>query len=413
LLEHEMRHNFSRIVSTISSRLGLSCLSLAEDAAQDALLQAARTWPHHGVPDNTSGWLYRVAYNRTLDRLRSAAVSKQSSQSSEDIIARMRDDHNAHEAAFEREIRDDVLLLIFSMCSPLFSLRAQVCLTLRYACGFSAEEIAALLFVKKTAVQQQIVRAKRMIQEREQELQQPTPDEFTERLDSVLMTLYLQFTAGYSAPISEGLIQLDACREALRLTHLLLGHRELASPQVHAIAALFSAQLSRFEARIGADGLPIPLDQQDRSQWQRPLIAAALQHLQQAGRGDHLSRYHLEAAIAVEHAIAPDLESTNWALVLEYYTMLEARYGAGVVTINRLVALSYAKSVEAAIEELNSIEASLGLENDYRLPALKADLLRRSGDQAAAAAQYMIASSLCKKPQIWQWLNQRRLNLSD
>lgn len=406
MIEHQFRLSFGEIVATLTRRIGVGRISLAEDSAQEALVAALRSWPFSGIPDNPAGWLYRVAYNRALDTLRSAGERLKHGESPDDLHF-LKDDKSGEvdAARFSTEIEDDRLRLIFTCCHPAISLRNQIALTLRLVSGFSPEEIAAALLTSKTAVMQQIVRAKRTLRGSDIPFELPPPKELPDRLNAVLKTLYLVFNGGYAAPEGEAAIREDLCVEALRLTNLLLRSPATALPVVHALAALFCAQLARFPARLDEEGKPIPLPRQDRTLWDKALVTKALHHHQRAAAGDTISPYHLEAAIAVEHCIAPSFEETNWQYILENYDGLLALTGSPIAALNRIVALSQVDGAEAALAELNRLQVESSLSAYYLLPAVRAALLDDLDRKDEAAEAYRQSRQLCRNSAFARWLD--------
>ena len=286
----------ARVVATLAKMTG--DVGLAEDLAQEALVEALRQWPRDGVPDNPGGWLTAVAKRRAIDQWRRRD--------------RLDDRYRAIAATLEEStdadwepIDDDVLRLVFTACHPVLSREAQVALTLRIVAGLSTEEIARMYFVPVATVQQRIVRAKKTIAAARIPFASPEPSEWKDRLAGVLAVVYLVFTEGYAATTGPEWMRTDLANEALRLGRMVaaLLPRE---PEAHGLVALMELQAARFAARTHPDGAPILLADQDRTRWDRSQIVrgrAALARADALGRGR--GPYALQAAIAECHAIAP------------------------------------------------------------------------------------------------------------
>ena len=406
MIEHQFRRSFGEIVATLVRRIGINRISLAEDSAQEALVSALRTWPYSGVPDNPAGWLYRVAHNRALDTLRAAGERLKHGDSA-DVLQNLEtmSDDQVNSLRFAKEIEDDRLRLMFTCCHPSLSVRSQIALTLRLVSGLSASEIAAALLSKKTAIQQQIVRAKKTLRSSDIPFEVPPTDELEDRLGAILKILYLVFNGGYAAPEGDTAIREDLCVEALRLTEDLLLSFTTAQSAVHALIALICAQLARFPARLDDEGKPVPLPKQDRALWNDMLIGKALRHHKDSIVGDRISPYHFEAAIAIEHCIAKSYEKTNWRNILENYDGLLALTGSPVVALNRIVALSKVHNAEIAMAELNRLEQENSLTDYYLLPAVRAALLEDMGKTEEAKSEYQRSRDLCRNSVFAGWLD--------
>lgn len=296
LTEHLFRHAAGRLVARLTRVLGPARLDLAEEVVQDALVRALETWPFGGMPENPAGWLFAVARNLALDRLRRAATLRRK--------LALLEPHHPAATATSRD--DDELVMIFLCCHPSLSRPARLALTLKTVGGFGIEEIAAALLTRPPAVAQQLVRAKRRIRREGLRLELPAPAALGSRLDSVLEVLYLLFTEGYAAHRGEDLTHAELCGEALRLTRILAGAEPTDLPAVHALLALMLLQSSRLPARVDAAGDLLRLEEQDRSRWDRAAIADGFRHLERAAAGEHISAFHVEAAIAACHAATVD-----------------------------------------------------------------------------------------------------------
>ena len=300
----------ARIIASLTRATG--DVGLAEDLAQDALLQALKRWPEDGVPENPGAWLTAVAKNRAVD------IWRRQGRLDARYEALAHDLGDSVSDAWQ-PIDDDVLRLVFTACHPVLSRDAQVALTLRVVAGLTTDEIARLYFLPRATVQQRIVRAKRTIREARVPFEVPEPAEWRSRLAGVLSVAYLVFTEGYAATSGDEWIRVELANEALRLARVLAGllPRE---PEAHALVALMELQAARFPARTDHEGNPVLLEQQDRSRWDRVQIRRgrlALSAADALGRGR--GPYALQAAIAECHAIAPSVAETDWQRIVLLY----------------------------------------------------------------------------------------------
>jgi RNA polymerase sigma factor (sigma-70 family) len=395
LVDHLFRREAGRMVAGLTRIFGPTHLDLAEDVVQEALLQALRTWPFRGVPDNPTGWLVQVAKNRALDALRRNA-----------LLASKEEDIRAWAAASaepgETEM-DDQLRLIFICCQSAVPPDARVALTLKTVGGFGVSEIARAFLAKEATVAQRLVRAKHRLQQAKPPFEVPPPSELPAALDSVLEVLYAMFNEGYSTHRGEELVRRDVCHEAIRLAHLVAGHPALDKPKAHALAALLHLQGARLASRVDSEGNLLLLSEQDRSTWDREMIAAGFHHLDRSARGDELSAYHLEAGIAAAHAAASSVEETDWPEILRLYDLLLDLKPSPVVALNRAVALAMVEGPEAGLAAL----APIRLDDYYLLPATEGELHARAGHrQEAAEAFRRSLEMVCPEPGR-RWLTER------
>jgi RNA polymerase sigma-70 factor (ECF subfamily) len=382
LVDHLFRREAGRMVAGLTRIFGPAHLGLAEDVVQEALLQALRIWPFRGVPDNPTGWLIQVAKNRALDALRRNAS-----------LAAKGEDIRAWAAALtgpepETEM-DDQLRLIFICCQSAVTPEARVALTLKTVGGFGVPEIARAFLAKEATVAQRLVRAKHRLQQVKPPFE--LPRDLPAALDSVLEVLYAMFNEGYSTHRGEELVRRDICLEAIRLARLVAGHPALDTPKAHALAALLHLQGARLASRVDAEGNLLLLSEQDRSAWDRGMIAAGFRHLDRSARGDELSVYHLEAGIAAAH----NAGETDWPEILRLYDLLLAAKPSPVVALNRAVALAMVEGPEAGLAAL----APIRLDDYYLLPATEGELHARAGHpHEAAEAFYRALEMTCPEP---------------
>lgn len=390
LVEHLFRHSSGRIVAGLTRALGAEHLDLAEECVQAAFVRALETWPYRGLPENPAGWLTEVARNGALDRLRREANLRRK-------LASL--DAPAGRAPAAGTGFDDEAAMILMCCHPAIPPESRIALTLKTVSGFSVAEIARALLSTETAAAQRVVRAKRVLRERGVVFALPSRAEIGERTSSALDVLYLMFNEGYAAQ-GEELTRADLCAEAIRLASILAATPATETPDAHALAALLCFQASRLSARVGTDGEVVLLPDQDRSAWDRGLIARGLTHLERAAAGTGLSAFHLEAAIAACHATAPSSASTDWAAILSLYDRLIEVNPSPVVRVNRAVAVSMVRGPQAALAELETASADPALARYGLLPAAQGEMWERAGEPVRAAASYRRALELpCSVPE--------------
>ncbi len=402
LVDHLFRRESGRMVAALTRSFGTGHLQLAEEVVQDALLQALRRWPFHGVPDNPVAWLYRVARNLALDRLRRHTLIRGKEDAVRESLSLAASASRAGappDARLDGEITDDQLRLIFLCCHPSISRDARIALTLKTVMGLSVGEIAGAFLSKDTAISQRITRAQRLIRKRKFPFEVPPPDELPARLDAVLEVLYLAFNEGYSAFEGEQLVRVDLCAEALRLTTCLAGSPPTDRPVVHALASLMRFQMSRLPARVDSSGELVRLADQDRSLWDPAHLRAGFGHLDLAARGSEQSVYHLQAIIAAHHASATGTETTDWATVVGYFDQLLEMHPSPIVALNRAVAVAHLHGPSAGLEAIEDIRDHPAVADYYLLPATRGELLSRLDRPFQAAEAFQEAlEGRCSAP---------------
>jgi RNA polymerase sigma-70 factor (ECF subfamily) len=370
---------------------------LAEDCVQDAIEKALGRWPVEGLPRNPAAWLTTVARNRALDVLR----RRQTEQAKLAEVAIMNELEPVVTAPGE-PIPDDRLRLIFTCCHPALPIESRVALTLKTIAGLSTAEIARAFLVTEPALSQRLLRAKRKISNAAIPYRVPPEHWLAERTSGVLAVIYLIFNAGYGMPSG------DLAAEALRLARLLV---ELMPDEDEArgLLALIMFQHARRDSRFTGEGDPIPMEEQDRSLWDRPLIDEGRWQLRRtASSGRPPGTYQLQAAIAGYHAVAADAAATDWAAIVIHYEALLVAQPSPVIALNRAVAVGFRDGPATGLVELDSLAAAPELAAYHLLPAARADFLRRLGRNAEASAAYREARDLAPTDGDRRFLERRR-----
>jgi RNA polymerase sigma factor (sigma-70 family) len=368
-------------------------VGLAEDLAQDALVVALETWPRAGVPDNPGAWLMATAKHRAIDTLRRGATLDRKRE----LIARELETAAEPDldAELDDDIGDDLLRLVFTACHPLLPTEGRIAMVLRLLGGLTTGEIARAFLVPETTVAQRITRAKRTLAEAAVPFEVPSGDERVERLASVLEVVYLIFNEGYSATAGGDWMRVELCEDALRLGRVLAQILP-GEGEVHGLVALMEIQQSRARARVGRDGAPVLLADQDRARWDRLLIARGLAALARAVETGPLGPYGLQAAIAACHARAPSTAATDWAQIAALYGALAAAAPSPVVELNRAVAISMAEGPEAGLAAVDALAGEPALRGYHLLPAVRGDMLARLGRREEASAEFARAAELTR-----------------
>jgi RNA polymerase sigma-70 factor, ECF subfamily len=401
-IEAVWRLESARIIAGLAGLL--RDVGLAEELAQDALVAALEQWPAEGIPANPGGWLMLTARHRAIDRIRR----------NERLAAKLnllgRELETAPDGATaefddvldEGRIDDDLLRLMFISCHPVLSTEARIALTLRLLGGLTTEEIARAYLSSEATVAKRIVRAKKTLADRGVPFEVPPPDERAARLASVLEVIYLVFNEGYAAMAGDDWMRPSLCGEALRLGRVLAGLMP-GEAEVHGLVALMEIQASRLAARVDADGLPVPLPEQNRGRWDQLLIRrgfTALLRAQGVGgapeAGGVPGPYVLQAAIAACHARARDAAETDWEQIALLYRALGTLAPSPVVELNRAVAVAMAFGPERGLEIVDGLAAEPALAGYHHLPSVRGDLLARLGRDGEAAAEFRRAAGLTR-----------------
>ncbi len=391
-----LRQSAPRALAAVVRRFG--DFADAEDAVQEALIEASRQWPAQGTPESPTGWLIAVASRRMTDKIRADSARR----AREERIAAEPEPGPTGEA-------DDTLALIFMCCRPELTPASAIALTLRAVGGLTTAEIAAAFLVPETTMGRRIARAKKTVEEAAEPFGLPAPAERMERLAAVLRVLYLIFNEGYAASEGPELARAELSAEAIRLTRIA----RLAlpdEPEVGGLLALMLLTDARRLARTDAAGELVPLDEQDRWRWDAAAIAEGHRVLNEAVAEGAVGPYQLQAAIAAAHDRARRPDDTDWGEILALYGLLEGVAPGPMVALNRAVAKAMAEGPDAGLVLLEELEPKL--EGHHRVHAVRAHLLELAGDGPGAHAEYERAAELTASLPEQRYLTRRAARLA-
>jgi RNA polymerase sigma factor (sigma-70 family) len=353
LIPNLFRSEFSKIVSVLCKTFGIQNIQLAEDITSDTFLTASETWSLKGIPENPKAWLYAVAKNKSRDHFKRNAIYDQK------IIPELKQerlDATLEEIDLSQiNIEDSQLRMLFTICNPVLSEQAQICLALRILCGLGIDEIASALLTSKSTINKRLVRAKEAYRKQGVELSLPNEKELVDRQINVLTIIYLLFNEGYYSSTAEHNTKKHLCLEAMSL--LLLFIRSNNIPEANALMALFCFHSSRFEAREDEFGNTILYEDQNSDKWSQELISKGEEYLQKSAFGKEITKYHLEATIAFWHTRPKD-NLEKWENILQIYNHLLQLEYSPVTALNRTYALSKVKGKKEAISEALKINLS-------------------------------------------------------
>lgn len=353
ILSNLFRTEYRKITAVLVRFFGFEHIEIAEDIVSETFLAAAEKWTANGPPENPAAWLYTVAKNKAKDYLKRNTIYTQKVQPVLQEASPIAEEPEIDLS--EKNIEDSQLQMMFAICQPAIPVEAQTGLALRILCGFSIDEIADAFLSNKETISKRLQRAKDKLRKDGTKLELPGADEIEKRLQAVLLTLYLLFNEGYYSMSGNAALRRELCLEAMRLNHLLLGYPATNLPAVNALFALMCFHASRFDARMDEAGEMILYDEQDVSLWNDELINRGTNYMIRASRGDQLSRYHLEAAIAYWHT-RKDPVPEKWESILQLYNKLLILEYSPIAALNRTYALAKAEGKETAIGEAEKLQ---------------------------------------------------------
>ncbi len=394
VVELLFRTKYGEVLAALLGRVGYEQFELVEEAVQTAFQKALEKWSADNLPQNPGGWLYVVARNSYLELLRrrqTEQVKLEQIQAEALILA-------DETAGFNEEMQpdivlDDLAMMILLCCNPQLNPKAQVCLTLKSACGFSVKEISRALGMQEEATKKIITRAKQQVAREQHAFSKLITERIESRFTFVQETIYAMFNEGYAASSGETHLRRDIAEEAIRLATIFL-HTTLTPPQqqgeLQALFALMVFQTARFDARTSPSGLPIRLQAQDRTKWNREMIVAGLNALAASQSSEQLTALHIEARIAAEHATSPSYGATRWPTILTLYNQLLTFKDTPEARLSRIVALHHAEGWQTALAEIDLLKVDT-LSQSFLLHAIRAELLESAGKPTVAKEEWQKA----------------------
>ncbi|HEV3251908.1 MAG TPA: sigma-70 family RNA polymerase sigma factor [Puia sp.] len=352
LIPHLFRTEFRKITAVLCKLFGIQHIEVAEDLASETFLSALENWTYKGIPESPTAWLYTVAKNKAKNYLArnqifTEKISNPKNYSSSEI-------QDIEIDLSEKNITDSQLQMLFAICHPSISTEAQIGLSLRILCGFGIDEIATALLSNKETINKRLFRAREKLRIEKVKIEFPGKMEISNRLETVLRTLYLLFNEGYYSESQDSVLREDLCLEAMRLTHLLIENEQTDQPSVNALLSLMCFHSSRFEARKNENGEIILYQDQDETLWNQELISKGVYFLRRASQGNKISKYHLEANIAYWHTIKTDTKE-KWENILQLFNQLLQIEYSPIAALNRTYALSKANGKAEAIVEAEKL----------------------------------------------------------
>lgn len=398
-IDHLFRHEYGKITAVLTRIFGTHNLELAEDIVQDTLLKALEQWRFSGMPDNPSAWFYKVARNKAIDVIRR---EKRQRKFAADVTPLLQSEYTLvptiKELFTENQVQDDVLRMMFACCQPDLPSEAQVALILKTLCGFSIEEIAKAFLTNQESINKRLYRARQQFRDGVVKFEIPQPHQLESRLENVLTALYLLFNEGYNSTNNDQLVRKDLVVEATRLCFLLTQNEITNSPKVTALLSLMLFHASRLSARMDDQNNILLLADQDRTLWDRQLIEKGIYYFERSMNEEQYSFYQLQAGIALQHAIAPSFEATDWPTIFSLYNIICRLFPSPVAFLNRAIVLAQLEGAARGIEEIGQLPGKEKLSGYYLLPATLGELYLREENKELAAKYFNQALSLTHSP---------------
>ncbi len=416
LIDHLFRQESGKMVSVLTKIFGTQNLETAEDVVQQTFMEAMNTWELQRIPENPQAWLLRVAKNKTIDIIRRNKHSVRFDFAADERIL-LTSEYTLSttiENLFKDEIvKDDLLRMMFACCHPGISRENQIIIILKTLCGFSTSEIASAFIISEDLVSKRLYRTKEFFRKNKIKLEIPSVEDLKFRTHAVLNSIYLMFNEGYYSSHSENLIREELLREAIMLCKLLSQNTHTQLPEVFALIALMCFHSARSESRLTSQGEIILLPLQDRSKWDRELIAEGNRYLNIAAFGNEVSAYHLEAAIAYEHCVAATFDKTNWKQILKLYEWLCKISPSPIASMNKAIAVMQVHGPEKAIEALGQIDDQKKLESYYLYHSLLGEIYTRLNKHSEAREQLETAIRLTQSDTERRILKDKIMALED
>ena len=390
LVDDLFRRQSGRLVAALVRLLGPSNLALAEDVVQDALLAAMQAWRFE-LPSDPTAWILQTAKHRAIDRIRRQGRGERLAGQA---VAEM-PTHAFDSALADAEDAANQLAMMFAICDDALGQETQVTLILRLLCGLSPGEIAGAFLVDTQTIDRRLHRGRARLRERGELTDVTDVAELRARKLAVMQALYLLFNEGFHGSDPESPMHPAMCSDAIRLGELLLSSEVTRGADVEALVAMFCLHAARLPARLDAEGAFVPLADQDRARWDRSLIERGLRHLGASAADAELTRWHLEAGVAAEHALAPSFAATNWARIVTLYDQLEARAGNPIVALGRALAITQLNGNDAGREALLPLAGDEKLARYHPYWAARAEIEWRAGRPELACLHYGKAIALC------------------
>lgn len=394
-IDQLFRHEWGKLVSVLTKLFGPENLQLAEDVVQETLLKALNNWKINGLPSNPGAWLFTAARNKAIDVLRKQQLHQEYKRA---ITPLLQSEYTlsptVNEVVNNKTIEDDQLRMMFVCCHPSLSSEAQVAIILKTLCGFSVSEIAKAFVSNYDTIEKRLYRARQSLKENNVSFELPGTVELSQRQENVLTAIYLLFNEGYNSTHHDDLIRKDLMNEAMRLCELICKSKLINNGSAYALLSLICFTSARSNARLDKAGKILLLKEQDRSLWNKKMIQEGINCLDKSSVAETISRYHIEAGIAFEHAKATAYENTNWKNILHYYDVLYHLQPSPVVALNRAIVIAELSGPAAAIETIQSIKQIELLNKYYLLPATLGEMYSKMNEPEKARQNFELALTL-------------------